>query len=72
MEVYRKPTVTDVMINNFSCHPKEHKLAAYKNLIHRLLMLPLNKSNKNKELKTIINITQNNIYKKDYIFNMYN
>jgi hypothetical protein len=30
MEVYRKPTTTDVTINNTSCHPKEHKLATFK------------------------------------------
>jgi hypothetical protein len=41
MEVYRKPATTDVMINNKSCHPKEHKLLAYRNCIHRLLALPL-------------------------------
>jgi hypothetical protein len=29
MEIYRKPTTTDVTINKKSCHPKEHKLAAY-------------------------------------------
>jgi hypothetical protein len=44
MEVYRKPTMTDVTIDNTSCHPKEHTLAAYKNWIHGLLMLPLNES----------------------------
>jgi hypothetical protein len=54
MEIYRKPTATDVMINNTSCHPKEHKLAAYKNCIHKILMLPLNESNKR---KTFISIT---------------
>jgi hypothetical protein len=43
MEVYRKPTMTDVMINYTSCHPQEHKLAVFKNWIHRLLMLPLTK-----------------------------
>jgi hypothetical protein len=30
MEIYRKPTATDVMINNSSCHPQEHKLASNK------------------------------------------
>jgi hypothetical protein len=52
MEVYRKPTAVDVTINNTSCHSKEHKLAAYNNWIHRLLKLPLNESNKRKELNT--------------------
>jgi hypothetical protein len=50
MEVYRKSTATDVTINNTSCHPKEHKLAAFKNWIHGLLILPLNENNKKKGL----------------------
>jgi hypothetical protein len=28
--MYRKPTMTDVTINNNSCHPREHKMAPYK------------------------------------------
>jgi hypothetical protein len=39
MEIYRKPTATDITINNSSCHPKEQKLAAYKNWTQRLLTL---------------------------------
>jgi transcription initiation factor TFIIIB Brf1 subunit/transcription initiation factor TFIIB len=35
-------------------------------------MLPLNESNKRKELNTIINIAQNNGYKKDDILKLYN
>jgi hypothetical protein len=58
MEVYRKPTATDVTINNTSYHPKEHKLAICKNWIQILLMLPLNANNKRKELNT--NIPLNN------------
>jgi hypothetical protein len=46
MEVYRKPAATDITISSNSYHPKEHKLAAYKNWIHRLFALPLNKNNK--------------------------
>jgi len=26
--IYRKPTITDSIIPNDSCHPKEHKMAA--------------------------------------------
>jgi hypothetical protein len=61
MEVYRKPT-TDIAINNTSRNPKEHKLAAFKNWIHRLLMLPLNENSKKIELNTIINIAITNRY----------
>jgi hypothetical protein len=64
MEVYRKPTTMDLMINNSSCHPKEYKLATFKNWIHRILMVPLNENNKKKESNTIINTALNNGYKK--------
>jgi hypothetical protein len=57
----------DITINNTSCHPTEHKLAAYKNWIHRLLRLPLNENNKRKELNTITNKALNTGYKKDDI-----
>jgi hypothetical protein len=71
MKSYRKSTVTDVMINNTSCYPEEHKLVAYKNWIHRLLMLPQREGNKRKELNSIINIALNNEYKKDDTLKLY-
>jgi hypothetical protein len=72
MKIYRKPTTTDITIKNNSCHPKEQKLATYKNWIHRLHTLPLNTNNKNKELSTITNIGLNNGYKKEDILQLYN
>jgi hypothetical protein len=36
MEIYKKPTTTDLTINNKSCHPKEHKLAAYRSWIQSI------------------------------------
>jgi hypothetical protein len=71
MEIYRKPT-TDVMITNSSCHPQEHKLAAIKSWILRLITLPLNENSKRKELNTIINIALNNGYKENGILTLYN
>jgi chromosome segregation and condensation protein ScpB len=62
----------DVTINYTSCHLKGHKLAAYKSWIHKLLMLPLNQSNKKKEMNTIMNIALNNGCKKNDILNLYN
>jgi hypothetical protein len=72
MEVYRKPTATDVTINNKSCHPKEHKLSAYRNWINRHLALPLSKRNIRREINTILNIALNNRYKKEDIIYIYN
>jgi len=53
---YRKPTTTDTTINYISNHPMEHKLAAYQYCINRMITLPLNEENRNKEWKIIPNI----------------
>jgi hypothetical protein len=42
LDIYRKPTATDTTINFHSNHPLEHKLAAYRFFINRMLSLPLN------------------------------
>ena len=41
LDIYRKPTVMDTTINFLSNHPLEHKLAAYRFSINRMLSLPL-------------------------------
>ena len=46
--IYRKPTATDVIIPNDSCHPPEQKLAAIRYLVSRLLTYPLCKKTKGK------------------------
>jgi hypothetical protein len=53
IHIYRKPTATDITLNNTSCHPGEHKMAIFKNWINRLQKLPINIENKNKHLNTI-------------------
>jgi len=35
-EIYRKPTATDIIIPNGSCHPREHKSAAIRYYCNRL------------------------------------
>jgi hypothetical protein len=47
-------------------------MATLKNWINGLQKLPLNRTNKNKELNTIINITKNNEYDKKQIINLHN
>jgi hypothetical protein len=34
--IYRKPTATDIIIHNDSCHPPEHKNSAVRYLINRM------------------------------------
>jgi len=60
IDIYRKPTTTDTTINFTSNHPTEHKMAAYRFLIHRMLSLPLNSEKKNIEWQKILTIASNN------------
>jgi len=41
IDIFRKPTMTDTTINYTSNHPTEHKMAAYRYLINRMMSLPL-------------------------------
>jgi len=47
--VYRKPTVTDIIISIDSLHPPEQKLAAIRYLVNRVSTHPTNETNKRKE-----------------------
>jgi hypothetical protein len=39
--IYRKPTTTDNIIHNTSCHPAEHKMLAISYLIYRMNTYPI-------------------------------
>jgi hypothetical protein len=60
VDMYRKPTYTDVTINNTSCHPGEQKMSKFKNWLHRMHNIQLSETNRDKELNTIINIAESN------------
>ena len=57
---YRKPTATDTTIHFTSIHPNEHKLAAYRCYIERMLNLQLNAEPEKREWSTILHIAQKN------------
>jgi hypothetical protein len=61
IDIHRKPTATDTTINFLSNCPLEHKLAAYRFLIRRILTLPLREEQRQKEWKNILQIAHNNI-----------
>jgi hypothetical protein len=44
--IYRKPTTTDTIIHNNSCHPNEHKISAINYLINRMNTYQLTPENK--------------------------
>jgi hypothetical protein len=60
INIYYKPTTTDTTIQFLSNHPPEHKLAAYRFYIRRMLTLPLNQKQRNNEWLHIQHVTQNN------------
>ena len=35
-DIYRKPTTSDAIIPNDSCHPPEHKLTAIRYFVNRM------------------------------------
>jgi hypothetical protein len=60
--IYRKPTTTDSIILNDSCHPNEHKKSATRYLIYRMNTYPLTHTNRKHESTLIIEILKNNAY----------
>ena len=60
IDIYRKPTTTDTTIHFTSIHPNEHKLAAYRYHIERMLNLPLNTAQQKREWATILHISHQN------------
>ena len=55
IDIYRKPTYTDIIIPNDSCHPREHKMAAIHYLCNRMNTYQLSPE---KQQKESINIQQ--------------
>lgn len=60
ISIYRKPTTTYTSIPFNSNHLVQHKLAPYRSYSNRLHTLPLTYADKNKEINTIKQITENN------------
>jgi hypothetical protein len=59
---YRKPTQTDVIIPNSSCHPYEHKLSGINCILNQLHTYAITKIAKQTEINTIKNILWSNEY----------
>jgi hypothetical protein len=51
--IYRKPTETDIIIPDDSCHPHEHKISNINYLMNRINIYPITKEAKEKELNII-------------------
>jgi hypothetical protein len=59
INVYRKPTSTDTIIHHTSNHPQDHKYAAYRYYINRMITLPNTDKARAQEKKYIYSIQQN-------------
>ena len=70
--IFRKPNFTDTVISFSSNHPTTTKFAAFYSMFHRLLSIPMNNTNFNKELNIIQNIALNNGYNISTINKIYN
>jgi hypothetical protein len=60
--INRKPTTTDLIIHNDSCHPTEHKNAAIRYLTNRMNTYPISTNNKYQEIQHIKTILKSNNY----------
>jgi hypothetical protein len=61
-EIYRKPTTSNAIIPNDSCHPGEHKTAAIRYFYNRIKSYKLTPENQQKEKNIIQQILVNNNY----------
>jgi hypothetical protein len=60
--IYRKPTQTDIIIPNSSCHLYEHKISSINYLLNRLHTYSITGKANEVEKNTIKNILHNNEY----------
>jgi hypothetical protein len=60
--ISRKQTATSTTIHSTSCHPNEHKMAAFNYLFNRINCYPLTHNNKNNEMNIIKQIMYENGY----------
>jgi formamidopyrimidine-DNA glycosylase len=61
-EIYRKPTTTDLILRNISCHPYKHKKLAINYLYNRLNTYKITEENKKKDKEIIRQILNSNEY----------
>jgi hypothetical protein len=60
ISIYRKPTSTNVTIEHSSNHPQDHKYAAYRYCINRMITLPNTERARIQEQKYIFNTARHN------------
>jgi len=61
-DICRKPTTSDIIISNDSCHPQEQKMAAIRYFLNTINTYDIDATRKHIELDTIKQIIYNNRY----------
>lgn len=70
ISVYRKKTTTSHVIHFSSCHPNEHKQAAFRYYLNRAHNIPNSEANRKNEFNTIEQIAVANGYNKSWLNNL--
>lgn len=65
--IFRKPSQTDHVIPEDSNHHPQHKMAAFRCYVHRLLTIPLSDASYQTELNIIKQIAVNNGYEPEIV-----
>jgi hypothetical protein len=60
VDIYRKPTTTDLIIHNDSCHPSEYKHSAIRYMINKMNIYHIPPDKKHKETQIKDTILRNN------------
>jgi hypothetical protein len=68
LNIYRKPTYMDITIHFSSNHPYDHKLAAFKYYIHRMITMPITEQAVKQEWNKIIIMARNNGFPEQKVY----
>ena len=68
LNIHRKPTYMDITIHFSSNHPYDHKLAAFKYYIQRMITMPITKQAVKQECNKIIIMAHNNGFPEQIVY----
>ena len=72
LNVYRKPTYIDIAIHFSSNHPYDHKLAAFKYYINRMITMPITEQAVKQEWNRILKVAYNNRFPEQIVHRLRN
>jgi hypothetical protein len=72
LNIYRKPTYIDIAIHFSSDHPYDHKLAAFKYYINRMITMPIAERAVKQEWNKILRMAYNNVFPEQIVYKLRN